>query len=77
VKSKYIKLKEYLKNYSISLSYKEIEKIIGEKLPKSAFVHRAWWSNTGHEHAKIWTDAGWKVEDVKLGKNITFKINTI
>ena len=73
MKSKYIKLKEYLKNYSISLSYKEIEKIIGEKLPKSAFVHRAWWSNTGHEHAKIWTDVGWKVEDVKLGKYITFR----
>lgn len=73
VKSKYIKLKEYLKNYSISLSYEEIEKIIGEKLPKSAFVHKIWWSNSGHEHAKIWTDAGWKVEDVKLGKYITFR----
>jgi hypothetical protein len=73
MKSKYIKLKEYLKNYSISISYKEIEKIIGDKLLKSAYVHRAWWSNSGYEHAKAWTDAGWKVEGVKLGEYITFR----
>jgi len=75
MESKYIKLKEYLKNYTVAISYNDIEKIIGEKLPQSAYVHRAWWSNTGHEHAKTWTEAGWKVEEVEIGKSVTFRIN--
>jgi len=71
--NKYDNLKEYLNNYTLTLSYDEIIKIIGEDLPKSAYNHRAWWANTGHEHAKTWTDGGWKVEAVKLGESITFK----
>ena len=76
MESKYTKLKEYLKNYTLTMNYGDIEKIIGEKLPQSAYVHREWWSNTGHEHAKIWTEAGWKVKTVKLGEFITFKISS-
>ncbi|MBM3709676.1 MAG: hypothetical protein FJW61_04575 [Actinobacteria bacterium] len=75
MESKYIKLKEYLKNYTVTISYNDIEKIIIEKLPQLAYVHRAWWSNTGHEHAKTWTEAGWKVEEVEIGKSVTFRIN--
>jgi hypothetical protein len=75
VESKYSKLKEYLKNFTLTLSYSDIEKIICGKLPKSAYVHRAWWSNIGHEHAKTWTDAGWKIVNVKLGEFVSFKIN--
>ena len=38
----------------IRLSFAEIERILGFKLPKSAYEHEAWWSNnpTGHSHAR-------------------------
>ena len=72
--SKYNKLNQYLKNHSFTMKYKEIEDILGKELPSSAYKHRAWWSNSGHEHAKTWTDAGWKVNHVKLGESVTFKI---
>jgi len=71
---KYNKLNKYLKNYNFTLSLNEIEKILGEELPRSAYDYKAWWSNSGHEHAKTWTNAGWKVNHVNLGKSITFKI---
>ena len=36
------------------MSFSEIERVLGFKLPKSAYQHEAWWSNnaTGHSHAK-------------------------
>jgi hypothetical protein len=73
--SKYNKLNQYLKNYSFTIKYKEIEDILGQELPRSAYVHRAWWSNSGHDHAKTWKDAGWKVDNVELGKTVSFKID--
>ena len=32
------------KDTEITLSYEEIEKIIGEKLPKTAYEKSQWWS---------------------------------
>ncbi len=48
------------------LSFAEIERIIGDKLPPSARVHREWWSNhTGsHVQARAWLEAGWEVDSV-------------
>ena len=61
---KYINLQNFLRNNTsdfIVLELIEIEKIIfPEKLPKSAYTYSAWWSNTGHNHADIWTDAGYR-----------------
>jgi hypothetical protein len=53
---KYERLTDYLgrqpkdKTY-VEMTFKEIEKIIGEKLPPSANVHRAWWSNNEQNSA--------------------------
>jgi hypothetical protein len=46
----------------ITLSFAQIEEIIGRKLPPSAFAHREWWANdsVGHSHSKRWLDAGWR-----------------
>lgn len=74
-KNKYGLLTEYLansQNQIESLTLKEIEGIIETQLPESAYIHRAWWSNTGHTHAETWTNAGWKVDSVKLGESVTF-----
>ena len=47
---KYAPLQTYLKKLPaskqcVTLSFVEIEKIIGAKLPKSAFTYREWWAN--------------------------------
>jgi hypothetical protein len=68
--AKYGPLNEYLQNSSekeITLSFNQVEKIIGDKLPPSAKKHQAWWANEAegqHVHAHAWMDAGWKVESV-------------
>jgi len=69
--SKYAPLQMRLTNVSHSESYEtlsfgEIEQIIGDKLPPSAHNHREWWSNHAGSHvqARAWLEAGWEVESV-------------
>ena len=74
-RNRYQELEEYLRNSSKqieNLTYEDIERIIGTKLPLSAYRHRAWWSNTGHPHAKTWSNVHWKVSSVDIGKSVTF-----
>lgn len=74
--SKYDTLEQYLKNsqkHIEILSYDEIEKILGLKLPPSAYNHRPWWANGGHSQANSWINAGWQVSSVSLGKSIAFR----
>lgn len=72
---KYEPIKDYLMNCRsnrIQLTYDEIEKIIKKSLPDSAYKYREWWANGGHSQADAWLDAGWKVEEVNLGKSVVF-----
>lgn len=66
--SKYAPLGEYLQGIPgredrIRLSFEEIENIIGDDLPPSAYQHRTWWANdtVGHVQSRHWLDSGWKV----------------
>ncbi len=77
--SKYESLPQFLTSERGStkrMSFAEIERILGFKLPKSAYKHEAWWSNnaTGHSHARAWLEAGWRTEEVDLaGRKVTFQ----
>ena len=48
------------------LTFREIESILGFRLPGSAYNHRPWWANpssaSDHPYAQAWLAAGWKVE---------------
>ena len=52
------------------VSFGEIERVLGFRLPDSARLYRPWWSNQkgggGHSHALAWQAAGWKTRDVDL-----------
>ncbi len=78
---KYYALEQYLDGIdssSITLSFEDIERIIGESLPSSARTYVAWWANNskGHSHANAWLNIGAKVERVKLGGFVVFsKLN--
>ena len=51
-----------------TLTFDEMEKILGFKLPKSAYVYREWWANSTspkqHSYAQSWLAAGWMVDTV-------------
>src|SRR6185437_2184685 len=50
---------------SYNLSFEEIEKILGEKLPSSAYQYDAWWSNSSsHPLMREILEAGWRREKV-------------
>jgi hypothetical protein len=77
--SKYEPLPQFLSNKAGSLhrmSFEQIERVLGFKLPKSAYEHEAWWSNnaTGHSHSRVWLSAGWRTQDVDLAaRKVTFQ----
>jgi hypothetical protein len=50
----------------LHLTFTDIAKVIGSDLPASAFRHRAWWGNGGHDYAHAWLDAGWFVDKVNF-----------
>ncbi len=51
-----------------TLTFSEIERILGFRLPRSAYDHRPWWANPSsandHPYAQSWLSAGWKVDIV-------------
>lgn len=66
---KYRKLSERLNNLATdqeTLTFAQIEDILGTTLPPSARVYAAWWSNQAHNHAAAWVGAGWKTKNVNL-----------
>ena len=52
----------------VPLTFGEIEKITGVKLPPKAQHHRAWWSNNAANNVmtKVWLDAGFESAQVDM-----------
>jgi hypothetical protein len=69
---KYGALTRYLKFRAaftdvVKLSFAEIDGIIGDNLPMSAYRSEEWWGNSLQRgHSKAWLDAGWKTKEVNL-----------
>ena len=64
---------EWLRNPTVVLSFSEIEKIIGDKLPDAALKYRPWWGNekaAKSRQCKAWMDARWEVGKVDLRAQI-------
>lgn len=66
---KYERLGEFLKSQrtkEVPLTFAEIERIIGSKLPPSSPQYPAWWSNnpTNNVMTKVWLAAGFRTEQV-------------
>jgi hypothetical protein len=71
----YDPLEKHLNTARITLTFDEIERILGFELPKSAHIHDAWWDNGTHNHPQrnAWINAGWRVVDYKFGEYATFE----
>jgi hypothetical protein len=69
---KYTPLGDYLRaqqHNEVPVTFAEIERIIGGKLPNS-HRYRAWWSNNSFNSVmtKVWLEAGFRSADVDIEK---------
>ena len=53
---------------SIPMTFAEVERVAGVKLPPSAHKHRPWWSNNPRNSVmtKVWLEAGFETEQVDM-----------
>jgi len=58
----------------VTLSFAEIEGIIGDNLPFGALRNREWWTNTpSSAQGQAWMNVGWRAQDVNMsGRSVTF-----
>jgi len=68
---KYEPLGDFLREQrtqEVPLTFGEIERITGAKLPPRAQHHRAWWSNNPSNNVmtKVWLDAGFESTQVDM-----------
>jgi hypothetical protein len=78
--NRYEPLRAHLASISESvvvITYEEIEKLIGRKLPNTAYgdAWRQWWANTEtHSQALAWLRAGWRVtRPDRANKRVEFR----
>ena len=68
---KYEPLTDFLQKQpggEVRMSFAQIERVVGFKLPPVAQRHRAWWSNspTNNVMTRAWLDAGFRSEQVDM-----------
>jgi len=68
---KYEPLAQFLRTQrtnEVAMTFADIERIVGAKLPPKAQHHRAWWSNNPSNNVmtKAWLEAGFRSEQVDL-----------
>ncbi|MBL6938608.1 MAG: hypothetical protein ISS15_10275 [Alphaproteobacteria bacterium] len=68
--TKYDRLGAYLRGQGkdlIPMTFGEIERVVGTRLPKSQ-KHQAWWSNSTSNNVmtQVWLDAGYRTEQVDI-----------
>lgn len=62
----------------ITMTFAEVETIIGAPLPPSARRREEWWSNSpsGHSQARAWMRANYRASEIDLAKErVSFKLD--
>lgn len=59
---------------SLSLTFQEIERILGKELPRSAYEYRAWWANDPSKpQSTAWLEEGWRTMAINMSeRRLTF-----
>ncbi|WKA59038.1 GNAT family N-acetyltransferase [Planococcus shenhongbingii] len=78
LEKKYIPLADYFASASsskITLSFNEIEQIMGQQLPNAAYLNKSWWKKTKPpaKHFHAWMDAGYHVSEIITNRYVTFE----
>jgi len=78
---KYTPLENYLRDLpasqrELTLRFEQIESILNDKLPSSAYEDQRWWEHEtegNHRNTRSWANAGWKVESLNVNaKRVKF-----
>jgi hypothetical protein len=72
---KYTPLENYLRNLpevqrEVTLFFEQIERILNDKLPSSAY-EQSWWDKEkegNHVNTRSWSNAGWRVDKVNFNE---------
>lgn len=76
---KYEPLSEFLRRQTsdeVQMTFAQIERVLGTKLPPKAQHQRAWWSNNPNNNVmtQAWLDAGFRSEQVDVeGRKVVFR----
>jgi hypothetical protein len=73
---KYTPLEHYLHDLpatqrEVTLRFEQIENILNDKLPASAYEDQRWWDHEtegNHVNKRAWSNAGWKVASLDVNK---------
>ena len=73
---KYTPLENYLRDLpknkrEVTLRFEQIERILNDKLPASAYEDHRWWEHEtegNHVNKRAWSNAGWMVESLDVNK---------
>jgi hypothetical protein len=71
---KYTPLENYLRDLpasqrEVTLGFEQIEGILNNKLPSSAYEDQRWWEHeteANHRNTRSWSNAGWMVESLDV-----------
>ncbi len=71
---KYAPFENYLRDLpesqrEVKLRFEQIERILNDKLPSSAYEDQRWWEKEkegNHISARAWSNAGWKVGSLNV-----------
>ena len=72
---KYEPLRNYLNGEiapTVTLTFRQIEKILGSALPDSARLYAAWWANGGHAYSSAWTSVDRKARPDLTAQTVQF-----
>ena len=76
---KYTRLGEFLRaqrSKEVPMTFAEIERVIGGKLPPNSPQYPAWWSNNPSNNVmtKVWLNAGFRTEQVDVkSRRVVFR----
>lgn len=59
----------------VTMTFEDVEQILGHKLPSEAHAYRDWWTNDVMDaHSSAWIAAGWCVESAYIRTHVvTFR----
>lgn len=77
MEKKYIPLAQFFETSTqntFTLTYEEIQNIMGHELPNAAYLNLSWWKKmkAPSTHYFAWTNYGYQVVEVTLGSTVTF-----
>lgn len=57
---------------AVTLTYAQIEALIGEPLPLGALINQGWWTTATMLHVRLWREHGWRAYPDSARRRVRF-----